>query len=102
MIHRSNWVEALARYRSNGSELPLPSNSGLPELGILNLSKSDISDFDRERVGVRGHGLSSGPNPSPGSRRTMLRIAGAIRPLPQGERCTEHAARAIPNSQGRL
>src|SRR5664279_3960239 len=37
---------------------PLSPNSGLPELGISNLSKSDKSDFDWERVGVRGDGLS--------------------------------------------
>jgi hypothetical protein len=29
--------------------LPLPPNSGLPELGILSLPKSDESDFGRER-----------------------------------------------------
>jgi hypothetical protein len=38
-----------------------------------------------ERVGVRGYDLSLGHNPSPGSHRTMLRIAEAIRPLPMGE-----------------
>src|ERR1700731_2937888 len=37
----------------------------------IKLSKSDISDFDWERVGVRGHGLSIDRNPSPGSHLTM-------------------------------
>src|SRR5712671_2027063 len=35
------------------------------------MSKSDISDFDWERVGVRGYGLSLGRNPSPGSHLSM-------------------------------
>ena len=48
-----------------GGGLPLPPNSGLPELGVSNLSKSDISDFDGERAGVRGYGLSSEQRPSP-------------------------------------
>ena len=37
------------------------------------------------RVGVRGYDLSLGHKPSPGSHRTMLRIAEAIRPLPMEE-----------------
>src|SRR5229473_1902284 len=48
-----------------GGGLPLPSNSGLPESGVSNLSKSDTSDFDGERAGVRGYGLSSEQRPSP-------------------------------------
>src|SRR3982751_5545420 len=36
----------------------LSPNSGLPELGISSLSKSDKSDFDWERVGGRGDGLT--------------------------------------------
>jgi hypothetical protein len=48
-----------------GGGLPLPPNSGLSELGVSNLSKSDISDFDEEMAGVRSYGLSSEQRPSP-------------------------------------
>ena len=41
---------------------PSLPDSGLPELGISDC-RSRISDFDRERVGVRGCGLSLGRNP---------------------------------------
>jgi hypothetical protein len=54
----------------NGGELPLPANSGLPELAFI-LSKSDKSDFDWERVGVRGSGPSIDRTPSPGSHLSM-------------------------------
>jgi hypothetical protein len=33
----------------NGSALPFPPISGIPEMGIHELSKSDISDFEWER-----------------------------------------------------
>src|SRR6266849_9228428 len=72
------------RLRNNGCA-PSPIQLGCTRVGHLKLSKSDISDFDGERVGVRGYGLSLGCNPSPGLHRTMLRIAEAIRPLPMGE-----------------
>src|SRR5258705_12928758 len=49
--------------------VPSPIQLGFTRVGQLKLSKSDISDFDRERVGVRGYGLSMGCNPSPGSLR---------------------------------
>src|SRR5882757_7997551 len=37
---------------------PSPTQLGFTRVGHLKLSKSDISDFDRERVGVRGYDLS--------------------------------------------
>src|ERR1700674_3382292 len=46
---------------------PLSTQLGFTRVGHLKLSKSDIFDFDRERVWVRGYGLSIGRNPSPGS-----------------------------------
>jgi hypothetical protein len=55
---------------------PSPIQLGFTQVGHLKLSKSDISDFDRERVGVRGYDLSLGRNPSSGAMR---------RPLPLGE-----------------
>src|SRR5216684_8613001 len=70
----------IARCSCNGSALPLPPNSGLPELGISRSSKSDISDFDRERVGVRGYGLSL-------VQRPLTRFAAQtdLSPLGRGE-----------------
>ena len=62
------WVKA--SWFRNGSELPLPTNSGLPELAFIS-SKSDKSDFDWERVGVRGSGPSIDRTPSPGSHLSM-------------------------------
>src|ERR1700704_577353 len=62
----------------------LSTQLGFTRVGHIKLSKSDISDFDWERVGVRGYSLSIGPNPSPGLRRTMLRIAGGNPTSPDG------------------
>src|SRR5712671_1907920 len=53
------------------------------------MSKSDISDFDWERVGVRGYGLSIGRNPSPGSHLSMRSDLSH-----KGRGDTEPAARA--------
>src|SRR5258708_38847988 len=55
---------------------PLSPQLGFTRVAHPELSKSDRSDFDRERVGVRGDGLSMERNPSPGATR---------RPLPLGE-----------------
>src|SRR5229473_2543064 len=70
-----------------GGGLPLPSNSGLPESGVSNLSKSDTSDFDGERAGVRGYGLSSEQRPSPDLR--SLSSGGALR-RPVGKSTSPH------------
>src|ERR1700733_1353372 len=55
---------------------PSPTQLGFTRVGHPKLSKSDISDFEWERVGVRGYGLSMVRDPSPGATR---------RPLPMGE-----------------
>ena len=52
--------------RRNGGEPPLPPNSGLPELGIKYCRSRIYPTSMRERVGVRGYGLSMEQNPSPG------------------------------------
>src|SRR6202048_1741733 len=59
---------------------PLSTQLGSTRVGHLELSKSDISDFDRERAGVRGYGLSRDCDPSPG-----FLASRQIRPLPVGE-----------------
>src|SRR6267142_7158882 len=81
---------------------PSPTQLGFTRVGHIKLSKSDISDFDRERVGVRGYGLSLGCNPSPGSHRTTLRVADPIRPLPMGEVAlnSRGACRAVAGLNG--
>src|ERR1700704_2742204 len=55
-------------YSKHGKCAPSPIQLGFTRVGHIKLSKSDVSDFDRERVGVRGYGLSIGRNPSPGSQ----------------------------------
>jgi hypothetical protein len=78
---------------------PSPSQLGFTRVGHLRLSKSDISDFDRERVGVRGYGLSIERNPSPGSHpklRHSRSIASAFffqKPAAEGGLCLSHKGR---------
>src|SRR3984893_16471809 len=62
--------------RNAADQGPLSPQLGFARVGQLELSKSDISDFDRERAGVKGYGLLIEHNPSPGAAR---------RPLPMGE-----------------
>src|SRR5882724_5401575 len=66
--------------RNRPERRPLSTKLGSTRVGHPKLSKSDKSDFDRERAGVRGYGLSMGRNPSPG-----FVVSRQIRPLPMGE-----------------
>src|SRR6266851_3725993 len=76
------------RYRSTATAArSLSTQLGFTRVGHFKLSKSDRSDFDGERVGVRGYDLSLGCNPSPGAAR---------RPLPMGEVSPETGVTPLP------
>src|SRR5438445_4015647 len=90
---RSELIETLVRCLGIGGEPPSPTQLGFPRVGHLKLSKSDRSDFDRERVGVRGSGLSIVRNPSPGSHLSMRSDLSR-----KGRGDADCAARATQNS----
>src|SRR3979490_256647 len=71
---------------------PLSPQLGFTRGGSPKMSKSDISDSDRERGGVRGCGLSMGPNPSPELLRTALARCRGNSTSPDGRGVTDLVA----------
>src|SRR6266566_2543592 len=70
------------RYRSTATAArSLSTQLGFTRVGHFKLSKSDRSDFDGERVGVRGYAVSDGPYP-------LTRIATRSDLSPWAKACT--------------